>query len=97
MAQRNAFDLGHAAGLPLLPQHFCAACFGRPNSPKHAVKAGDLGASEHFASRFFLSARSGVYELQRDEHRNFKEVSLHSVWGHNPATCSSHWFARYLV
>ena len=22
VAQRNAFDLGHAAGLPLLPQHF---------------------------------------------------------------------------
>ena len=75
---------------------FLSSTFGRPKSQKHAIKAGDLGASEHFASRFFLSARSGVYELQRHEHRNFKEVSLYSVWGHNPATCSSHLFAFFL-
>ena len=75
---------------------FLSSTFGRPKSQKHAIKAGDLGASEHFASRFFLSARSGVYELQRDERRNFKEVSLYSVWGHNPATCSSHLFAFFL-
>ena len=50
---------------------FLSSTFGRPKSQKHAIKAGDLGASEHFASRFFLSARSGVYELQRDERRNF--------------------------
>ena len=95
VAQRNAFDLGHAAGLPLLPQHFGAARLDAQSHKKHAIKAGDLGASEHFASRFFLSACSGVYELQCDEHRNLEEVSLYSVWGHNPATCSSHLFAFF--
>ena len=32
---------------------FLSSTFGRPKSQKHAIKAGDLGASEHFASRFF--------------------------------------------